>query len=353
MRVGIIGCGAIARRAHIPVFRSLPGVELWAVADSNGNLAKATADRFGVKNYFKDYRQLLKDDSISLVSICTPSITHTDIAIDSASRGKNILIEKPLALSLQDAWNIVKEADRNGVKLCVVQNFRYSPTALKVKSRIEGGYLGRIVSVHGTAHTRIPLMWTRTTWHYHEGGALDDFGPHLLDLILWLSASKVVKISAFGGDFLESMNFINNIQILMEFESKTLATADISWLGNTTLFTVHVQGTGGQVQADINQNHFVELHGSQTPVDDLMSFLRKMRTVAKGSITGNLFRGGLALHEPLIMDFIKSIECNSTVPVSGEEALQNVAVSEAAKKSLKEGRTVFLHDLMESTREQH
>jgi predicted dehydrogenase len=147
------------------------------------------------------------------------------------------------------------------------------------------------------------------------------------------------------------MGSINNTQILMEFENKALATADISWLGSTTIFTMDVQGTGGHVLADINQDYYAEFHGSQTPVDDFRNFVKKMFNVAKGSLSGSLFKGGLAFHAPLIKDFVMSIEGDARIPVTGEEALQTVAVSEAAKRSLKENRIVPLKDVIKTASE--
>lgn len=293
---------------------------------------------------------MLRDPSIDLVSVCTPSPTHAEVAIEAAKNGKHLFIEKPLALTVRDAQKILDATKENDVKLCVVYNYRYFPAIKEVKRRINLGNLGRIVTIQGTAHTRIPLHWTASTWLYHKGGALDDFGPHLIDSILWLVNSKIEKVCAFGGDFLGNMNCINYIQLLMQFENKAVATADISWLTGRIMFALNVHGTGGCIfiESDLKNVFFtdpMETHGLPTPLDDLRNLSKKAFSLTKSAFSGKFFKGALDFYEIIIKEFINSIEKGTSIPVSGEEALQVVAVSEAAKLSLAEDRSVAVREL--------
>src|SRR4030042_2705734 len=102
MKVGVIGCGMIAKKAHMPAYKSLENVELIAVSDNNEQRAKSCAKEFGVKKYFSDYHELLKED-LDLVSICTPNFTHAQITKESAQAGVHVLVEKPMATNLQEA----------------------------------------------------------------------------------------------------------------------------------------------------------------------------------------------------------------------------------------------------------
>jgi len=346
LRVGIIGCGAIARKAHLPALRSIDGVEVWAVADINKRVAERVAREFDVPRIYADYRELLKDDSIESVSICTPSFSHAEIAIESAKAGKHILIEKPLATVLKEALSIVRAARDNNVKLCSVFNYRYFPAVQRAKERVAAGNIGSIVSIYGVAHTHFPISWTRSTWLYHEGGALDDFGPHLIDMICWLVGSDVEKVYALGGDFLGSMNFINYLQVIMQFSNKSVAVADISWLTGPFLFNLEVHGTGGHLFLDVRYNHLEEVHGMRTPLDDLRGFKRRMSTIAKDVISKAFFRGALAFYKQIYEGFFLSIERGGEPPIPGEDGLRVTAVSEAAKISLREGRFVNVKDLM-------
>ncbi len=348
MRVGVIGCGAIARKAHLPALKSINNIDVWAVSDINRRVAERVAKKFNVPNIYTDYKELLKDDSIKTVIICTPSFSHAEIAIESARAGKHILVEKPLAMNIKEAVEIIKATKDNNVKLCCVFNYRYFPAVQNAKEKISSGSLGNIVSMYGVAHTHFPISWTRSTWLYHKGGALDDFGPHLIDMICWLNGSEVKEVYAMGGDFLRTMNFINYIQILMRFENRSLSIADISWLTGPFLFTINVHGTGGHLNLDVRYNHLEEIHGVPTPLDDLRSFKRKMITIAKDIISKAFFKGALAFYKQIYEDFFFSIEKGGEPPISGEEGLRVTAISEAAKISIKEKRPIYLKDLIKA-----
>ena len=95
MKVGVIGCGAIAQRAHIPTFNSIEGVEVQAVCDINEEKAKKTAKKYKIKEYYTDYKTMLENPSINLVSICTPPNLHAEIIIEAARAGKHVLVENP------------------------------------------------------------------------------------------------------------------------------------------------------------------------------------------------------------------------------------------------------------------
>lgn len=344
MRVGVIGCGAVARRAHLPAFSSLGEVELCGVVDTNEVVARRAAKKFKVKKYFTDYRDLLGDSSVELVSICTPTPLHARMVVDSAEAGKHVLVEKPLALRVEDAVSALRAVEENKVKLCVVQNYRYFPAIVAVKRSIDEGRFGRLVSVLGRANTYVPLQWTSGTWLYHEGGALDDFGPHLIDAICWLNGSSVEKVVAFGGDFLEDMGCINYVQVLMQFRNKAVAVANITWLTASLLF-LDIHGTAGSVDLDLRLNHFLAYHGFLDPFKETKSVFKKLYKSVRAALSGRLFVGSLGFYKPLIRDFLKSIEGKGKIPTTGNEALQVVAISEAAKISLEQNKVVHIEDL--------
>jgi len=164
MKVGVIGCGAIAQRAHIPTFNSIEGVEVQAVCDINEEKARKTAKKYKIKEYYTDYKTMLENPSINLVSICTPPNLHAEIIIEAARAGKHVLVEKPLATKLKDALKAIQTAKENKIKLCVTHNYRYYPAIRKAKTLIDNGKLGRITSITHQANMRIPLTWTTSTW---------------------------------------------------------------------------------------------------------------------------------------------------------------------------------------------
>jgi predicted dehydrogenase len=347
LNVAIIGCGAIARRVHIPVFKSLDNVNVNCVVDADEESARRAAQEQNVGTYYTSFQQALDDKNVDLVSLCTPSFTHSDMIIQAARAGKHILVEKPLALDMKSGKAALEEVRKNNVKLCVVFNFRLFEAAKILHEKIHSGQIGRVVSMIGICHTPFPISWTRSSWLYHYGGALDDAAPHLIDLLLWLNPSQLERVSATGGDFTGNFDFISHIQVGLQFKDTSVATSDISWLNDLSLNTVDVHGTSGRLNCDIRNNHIMETHGQVTsPLDEFNSVAKKSFRITRSMLSGAYFRGGLKYHHEIISGFVNSIVNNTAPPISGEEALMRTAASEAAKMSLKTGRTVYVDELL-------
>lgn len=345
MNVGVIGCGAIARRAHLPAIKSLNNINLYAVADIKEKTAKRIAKKFNARKFYTDYKELLCDKAVDMVIICTPTPFHGKMIIDSANSGKNILVEKPMTLTVKEAINSLKAVKKNNVKLCVVQNYRYLPSIRKAKLAINRGELGNIVSMIGRANTKIPLHWTTSKWLYHEGGALDDFGPHLIDAICWLNDHPPTKVIAFGGDFLNTMNMVNYSQILIEFENRTIAVANITWL-TTSDFDLYINGTGGSISLDLRFDYFIKYHDFMDPIKEGKNLYRKISKTTRKVISGEIFYGSLIYYKNIIQDFVNSIEKGAKIPVTGEEALKVISILEAAKNSIRKNSVVYINELI-------
>jgi len=349
MRVGIIGAGAIARRGHLPIYHAIPQIEVVGIADIDQSLAAKVAREFKIPRYFSVAEDLLQDESVELVDICTPPETHPAIVRLAAEKGKHILVEKPLATRLGDALEIQALVEENGIKLCVAQNYRYFPSVLAAKERISKGYLGKTVTIHGWGLAPFPTHWTLNTWLYHQGGALYDFGPHLIDMILWMrDFAPIDRVYASGGDFSQgNMDFVNYAVTNIEFEDGSIAVADISWItGVAFKFALDIYGTGGNLFLDVRNDIFYEVRGFPVPFDDIRLFFRKMWRVGTGVLTGRYFGGAHLYYYPLITDFMSSITGDGKIPVPAEQGMMTTAVLEATIKSINEDRPIYLGDLL-------
>lgn len=348
LKVCVVGCGAVARRAHIPIFQSIPDVQVASVVDTDEDLARRVSKEFGIKEYYSDYKQALNDEEVKLVSICTPSFTHGEIATEAAKMGKHVLVEKPLAMDLEEGKTIIRTARESGVKLCVVFNYRMAPSVQCIHQKIRQRDIGRVVSMIGISHTPFPASWTRSSWLYHFGGALDDFGPHIIDILLWLNPSKLESVSALGGDFTNEFGFISHIQVGMKFQDTSVSVADISWLSDSFIVNVDVHGTAGRLLCDVRSDYEFETHGQiVSPLDELASTTRKSLKMTKSILSGKYFRGGLQYHQRIIEEYVELIKTGvGEPPVSGEEALLVTAVSAAAKQSLRTGKIVLIDDIL-------
>jgi len=347
LKVAVIGAGAIARRGHLPTLLKMKGVRIAAVAEIDDATRAEVANEFSIKNHYPDYRELLDREKPDVVDICTPPQTHPEIVKAAAERGIHVLVEKPVALSWRDTCEIEKAVRQSGIKFSVIQNYRYFPQIIKVRERVRQGYLGNIVTVHGLGLISFPGRWTRSRWLYHPGGTLYDYGPHLIDLILWLNESRPVRVYAAGGDISGGkMGFVNYAQVTIEFENNAIATADISWLTGTLALTIDVHGTGGHIYLDVRSDSYSEVHGFATPFDELKSFLNRMVRISRGILNGTYFKGSLLYYEPLFSDFFRAVTQNSPPPVSLDETLMVSAVLEAAQRSLTLKKPILIEELM-------
>lgn len=348
LRIGVIGAGAISRRGHLPAWKKILNCEVSAIADLDGSLVKRVKEEFQIKDSFTDYEKILNDSNINVVDICTPTPTHHNIILAAAKAKKHILVEKPMTLSLNEAKEVYQAVKESGVSLCVIYNYRYFPVVVKVKERLNKGYLGRIVSIYGLGLARFPVSWTRATWPYHYGGTLYDFGPHLIDLLLWLNKSSPTKVFASGGDITGgNMGFINYALIQIEFKDGSLVSCDISWITGTNILKVEIHGTGGHITLDVKNNWFSEFHGTFTPIDDLREFKEKIKSTVKGVFDRSLFKGPLSLYQSFLNDFARSLKEGAPPPVTVKEGLTVDAVLEAAKISIKEKQTIELKSFLE------
>ena len=348
MKTGIIGAGAIARRGHLPVYRTIPEIEIAGIADLDLSLARKVADEFGIPRYVSDCATLLEDNSIELIDICTPTQTHLEVIKTAAERGKHILVEKPLSTTLEDALEIQKIVKVSDIHLCVVHNWRYAPSVRRVAERISNGYLGNIVTIHSLGLTSFPSSWTLNTWLYHKGGVLFDFGPHVIDMVLYLKHFSPVKtVYASGGDFSQgNMDFINYAVLTIAFEDGSVVTADISWMTASVMkFTLDIHGTAGNIFLDIRNDSYSEVHGFSTPFDDIRYFLNKMWKIGTGVISGSYFHGANAYYKPMIYDFLNAIRGIGEIPVTVDQAVMTNTVLEAAQLSILEKKPVAYSDL--------
>lgn len=349
MKVGIIGAGAIARRGHLPTYGTMSQIEVVGIADLDAPLAKKVSEEFGIARYCTNTSELLEDDSIEIVDICTPPQTHLEVIRIAATKGKHILVEKPLAISLEDALQIAESVRHSKVKACLLHNWRYFSSVMAARERISKGYLGKIISIHGVGLTGFPSGWTLASWPYHRGGALYDFAPHVVDMILWIKSFSLVKrVYASGGDFSKgNMDFVNYAIINIEFEDGSVATCDISWVSGIQLkFTLDICGTGGNMFIDARNNISSETRAFPTPIDDVKFFSKKMYKIGTGLLNGSFFKGANAGYKPLITSFVDSINGDGEVPVPIEQAIMTNVVLEAAMMSMRQNRPILVEEIM-------
>jgi predicted dehydrogenase len=187
-KTGIIGCGKVAH-LHAKALQNLGESDFVAVWSRSASSAEKFADEYKVKSY-KDIGQMVTDQKLDLVIVCTPHPFHKDPANEAVKAGANVLVEKPLASSLQDCDSMIETAANNKKKLGVISQRRWYAPVIRVKEAIVKGKVGD--PILGTINM---LGWRdeayynadpwRGTWKNEGGGVLVNQAPHQLDILLW------------------------------------------------------------------------------------------------------------------------------------------------------------------------
>jgi predicted dehydrogenase len=201
IKVAVIGCGAIARGSHIPAYDKNPMAEIKYLADIKKEHAEEMAQKYNIPHATADYRDVLRDEEVTAVSVCTPNSSHAPIAIDCLNAGKNVLCEKPAAVNFEQVKRMKEAADKNGKILNIGVVNRYNTPVNKIKEIIDNGELGKVYHIYCSfrAHRSIPGLGGQfTTKAISGGGVLIDWGVHFLDLIFYCIGSPEV-LTVTGG----------------------------------------------------------------------------------------------------------------------------------------------------------
>ena len=189
LKVGIIGCGGIATEKHLPALAKIDEVEVVALYDLNTDRAKNVSSQFcnGNATVYEDVDELLADEQISVVHICTTSKTHAQLTIRALEAGKHVMCEKPIATNVLDAKKMVETAKKTGRLLTFGCQNRFREDSQYLKKICERGDLGEIYFGKALALRRrgVP-SWLLVNKEDQGGGPLLDIGTHSLDLTLWL-----------------------------------------------------------------------------------------------------------------------------------------------------------------------
>ncbi|HDN74048.1 MAG TPA: Gfo/Idh/MocA family oxidoreductase [Archaeoglobus sp.] len=199
--IGVIGSGSIAEIAHFPSIKEIPEARLIAVCDIDKTRAEKAAEKWGAEKWYTDYRELLANPLIDLVIIATPNHLHYEQAIAAAEAGKHAIVEKPLACTNKEAWEMVKKFREKGLTLMVGTNQRFWLQHQWARELIEAGVIGKVylgrTSLHegwNLYHEQISFTKFRQYGETAGGGAIFDLGAHRIDLLMWMMGSKPKRV---------------------------------------------------------------------------------------------------------------------------------------------------------------
>jgi len=212
LRVGIVGAGYIARARHIPCLQKNKHVALVAVADVSTKALEQVRSEFGMVANYTDYRQMYDKERLDAVCICTPNKLHARMTIEALCQGMHVLCEKPMALNADEGRAMADAALKANKILSIAFHYRYKGASRAAKRVVEAGELGDIYMARVLALRRrgIPTWGVFTNKDLQGGGALIDYGVHLLDLALWLMGNpKVVEVTGITSQRLGTQPNVN------------------------------------------------------------------------------------------------------------------------------------------------
>jgi predicted dehydrogenase len=217
LKIAVIGVGSISE-SHLNSYKRNPDVEIYAVCDLNEERAKQKAAAYGAQKIYTDYREVLADPAIDAVSICTWNNTHAEISVAALDAGKHVLVEKPLAKTVEEALRIQEAVKRNGKVLQVGFVRRYDKNIKMLRQFSENGDFGDIYFAKASAIRRLgnPGGWFADK-DRSGGGPLIDIGVHMIDLC-WYMMGKP-KVKSVSGNTYNRLGNRSNIHNLSFYKA--------------------------------------------------------------------------------------------------------------------------------------
>ena len=341
MKYALIGCGRISPN-HIAAAKANK-LEFVGICDIVENTIQEKIKKFDLQEVHKysDYKELLKKESPDLVAICTESGKHATIAIDCIEAGCNVIIEKPIALSLHDADMIIAKAKENNVKVCANHQNRFNKAIQKIREAVEKERFGRLF--YGTAHIR----WSRDFEYYarapwrgtweQDGGALMNQCIHNIDLLRWMMGDEIDEVVGMTDRLNHSYIDCEDLGLaLIKFKNGSYGIVE----GTTDIYprnleeTLYVFGEKGTAKAGGSSVNTIEEWRFSDMLDNPEDVMAEF-----GETPPNIYGFG---HTPLYADMIDSIINDREPYVNGEAGRRALELVLAIYKSAAEGKPIKL-----------
>ena len=326
LSAAVIGVGSMGKN-HARVYNEIDIVKLVAVSDINKK-NKKIADKYNCK-FYDNYKEMLEKEKIDLVSVAVPTKLHREIALHVINKGIDILIEKPITSTVEEAQEIIEKAKEKNIKLMVGHVERFNPSIIELKKRIN--QLGKIFNI---AIRRIGPYPNRI----RDVGVIVDLATHDLDIMCYLNKAKIKRLYAETEQKIHT-DYEDLFYGLLKFENNVLATLNVNWLTPTKIREITVTGERGMFVADtIKQELFFfenKLFKNNYEYNELVS----------GVLEGDMVKININQKEPLLAELEAFISCilhNKAPPVTGEDGLNALKLALLMKESANKNKVISL-----------
>jgi predicted dehydrogenase len=361
LRAGIIGLGI--GTVHAKGYTAQHGAELVALCDLDDQRLRSLAKQYDVpdERCYTDYRKMLAECKLDIVSVCLPNSMHAETSIAALEAGAHVLCEKPMAPSVAQAKQMMAVSQRVGKQIMIAYNYRYRADVQWMRRMIKAEQLGQIYHVHA--------MWRRETgipgrgWFGRKemagGGALIDLGVHVLDLTMWLLNFPVVKTVSgdthmvFGQRGLKTWGRRPGQPIETVFDVDDGAVGFVRFGDSSNMVLEATWAEHRQPQDDMIR---VEMQGTEgTMVLNIANYRNedtlRMYKELEGepvTITPTIRWDGPMGHEALVIEMLSCLRDGLPLPTDGAQGLMAVHVLEAMYRSSHEGREIELNQGLDS-----
>jgi predicted dehydrogenase len=330
IKVGVVGVGWIAQVVHLPILQKLPDAELVALCDKDKGRLRLVAEKMGVRRTYTDVGEMLANENLGAVIVCTSTDAHKEAALVCLEAGKDILVEKPIARTYAEAAAIVEAAHAAKRKVMVGMNHRFRPDTMIMKSFIEGKELGKIFYTKAGWLRKRPndSAWI-TQRDKSGGGVFIDQGIVMLDMAFWMMGYPDVKrVSAV--QFSHTTRQVEDTAIVtIAMKNGSVMNIEVSWSVVVTddVYYCDIYGTEGAASLQPFRI-FKELHGSTVNL-----------APAKLEAPHNIFKRS---YENELRHFLGAVRDVHPLISPADEALHRMRIVEAVYKAMRTGKEVTL-----------
>jgi predicted dehydrogenase len=318
--VGIIGLGGVSP-AHLRAVENVATAQLVAVADINRDVLAKVQNEYRCRAY-SDYRELLHDAEIDLVIVCLPHFLHTEASVAALEAGKHVLVEKPMAINVEQCDRMIEAANTSRKKLTVGHMQHFFPPNGEVKRLLDDKELGSLVMIREEGYR--PFGLERAAWYFDkatQGGLWYQNGIHLIDRCCWWTGSRVIAVKAMIGSR------------FYDFSADDVALATLHFENGVFAVLIHVWWKYG---ASHGNTEFICTEGMMR-LDSQGIWIGKT-----GQYEQHEVRSSVSPFDRQLEAFITAIERDTEPPVTPEYARELVRVMVACLESSQTGREVLL-----------
>jgi UDP-N-acetylglucosamine 3-dehydrogenase len=263
MRVGLVGAGFMGG-VHLNAYTAIPEAEVVGVADARIESAVAGAEVVGARPY-ASYEDLVAAEDVEVVDVCLPTAFHRDLAVRAAGEGRHVILEKPIARTMQDAQEILQAFSGDGPRLFVGHVVRFFPEYVGIKEKIDAGELGTVGVVRTSR--RSPFLFGWNDWYADwrvSGGVLLDLVIHDFDFLRWAlgDVERVYARGMLGREY----NRLDYALVTLRFVSGAVAHVEGHWgYPGPFNYSIEVAGSGALLTLDSTEPAPLELIGGAAP----------------------------------------------------------------------------------------